>query len=253
MTRTRRTALSVSKLLTRALLVSVALVAGAQLFVGGCDTDTPTTATPAPSPTRDWDALATAATPPAEGAPGHASGAVGASWEEAGVTVTIVSDAWGPGTCHILAGGRRCRTFQIDNGSDATIHSRLGIFNGPEPGCAAYGPGGATNDPNMLEGPTTIGPGETGTVSYCVDVNQDKCDRIQVDDSWGPVGVFVVGDVFDFGRPCSPPTPTPPPPLPTVVPPLPTVVPPLPTVVPPLPTVVPPLPTVVPPPSTVVP
>lgn len=212
MTRTRRTALSVSKLLTRALLVSVALVAGAQLFVGGCDSDSdPPTSPATPAPARDWATLAVPATTESEAQPGHAAGGAGATWEEAGVTVTIVSDAWGAGTCHILAGGRQCRTFQIDNGSESAIHSRLGIFNGPVPGCDPYGPEGATGDPNMLEGPTLIGPGETGTVSYCINVNQDKCDRIQVDDTWGPVGVFVVGDVFDFGRPCTPSTPTPPP------------------------------------------
>jgi hypothetical protein len=227
MTRTRRTALSVSKVMTRALLVSVAVVAGAQLFVGGCDSDSdsPTAAT-TPAPTLDWATLATPADIGSETPPGHAAGGAGASWEESGITVTIVGDAWGAGTCHILASGKRCRTFEIENGSESAIHSRLAIFNGPVPGCDPYGPEGATSDPNMLEGPTTIAPGETGTVSYCINVNQDKCDRIQVDDSWGPVGVFVVGDVFDFGQPCSPPAPTPsPPPAPTVAPPSPTVVP----------------------------
>ena len=222
MTWNRRMALSVSKLLTRTLLVSVALVAGAQLFVGGCDTDTPTTPpAPAPTPNRDWAALAATPQPeaaPEQVAPGHATSAAGQSWEASGVTVTIVTDGWGAGTCHALAAGRQCRTFEIENGSTSTITSRLAIFNAPEPGCGPYGPDGATNDPNMFEGPASIGPGETGTVSYCVTLNERKCDRIQVDDSWGPFRVFVVGDVFDFGRPCSLPTPTVPP-GPTAVPP----------------------------------
>ena len=229
MTWNRRTALSASKLLTRTLLVSVALVAGAQLFVGGCDTDSPTTPPgPAPAPNRDWATLAATPQPeaaPEQAAPGDATSAVGKSWEASGVTVTIVTDGWGAGTCHALAAGRQCRTFEIQNDSTSAIHSRLAIFNAPEPGCSAYGPDGATNDPNMLEGPTSIGPGETGTLSYCVTMDERKCDRIQVDDSWGPFRVFVVGDVFDFGRPCSPPTPAVPPgptlppvPTPTVTP-----------------------------------
>ena len=264
MTRTRRAALSVAKLTTRALLVSVALVAGAQLFVGGCDSDSaPPTVPSTPAPTRDWATLAVPATTGSETPPGHAEGGAGASWEESGVTVTIVNDAWGAGTCHVLAGGRQCRTFQIENGSESTIHSLLSVFNGPEPGCDPYGPEGATADPTIFEGPTTIAPGETGTVSYCLNVHQEKCDRIQVDDSWGPVGVFVVGDVFDFGRPCSlSPTSTPtPPPLPTATstptpPPLPTAgptptPPPLPTAGPtptptPPPMVPPPTPTPIP-------
>jgi len=138
-----------------------------------------------------------------------------------GVTVTITNDEWGAGMCHILVADKHCRTFLIENGSTSTIYSRLAIFNGPEPGCGAYGPGGATGDPYMLSGPTSIPAGGAGTVSYCVDVTPDKCNRIQVDDSWGPFGVFVVGDVFNFTRACSLPAPTTPP----TVPPGPTVTP----------------------------
>ena len=59
MTWNRRTALSASRLLTRTLLVLVALVAGAQLFVGGCDTDSPTApSAPASTPNRDSATLA---------------------------------------------------------------------------------------------------------------------------------------------------------------------------------------------------
>lgn len=211
---TRPTALAVSTLLGRALLVLVALVAGAQLFVGGCNTELPTTA---PSPT----ATPATAAAPTEGAPGYASGEAGTSWSESGVTVTITNDEWGAGMCHILVADKHCRTLLIENGSTSTIYSRLAIFNGPEPGCGAYGPDGATGDPNMLSGPTSIPAGGAGSVSYCVDVTPDKCNRIQVDDSWGPFGVFVVGDVFNFTRACSLPAPTTPP----TVPPGPTVTP----------------------------
>jgi hypothetical protein len=192
---------SVARFSARALLVAAALTAGAQLFVGGCGKEPPTAATP-PSASRS---SADSQTAPAEGVHGYATGEVGLSWTMNGVTVTIVGDDWGPGTCHAPEVGRQCRKYRIENGSTTAIYSRLAIFNGPAPGCGPVGPDAPTGDPHMFEGPDVIAPGGKETVGYCVDVSAEKCNRIHVMDSWGPLGVFVVGDVFNFSKACAPP------------------------------------------------
>jgi hypothetical protein len=194
---------SMARFSARALLVAAALAAGAQLFVGGCGKEPPTTATPHSAPRSAADSE----TAPAEGVRGYATGEVGLSWTMNGVTVTIVKDDWGAGTCHALDIGRGCRTYRIENASAMAVYSRLAAFNGPSPGCGPVGPDAPTRDPHMFEGPDVIAPGGKETVGYCVDVSAEKCNRIHVMDSWGPVGVFVVGDVFDFSKACAlPPT-----------------------------------------------
>lgn len=194
---------SMSRFAARALLVAVALVAGAQLFVGGCGKESPTAAPPLSAPRGAADSDS----PPAEGVRGYANGEVGLSWTMNGVTVTIVGDDWGAGTCHALDVGRHCRTYRIENGGATAVYSRLAVFNGPSVGCGTVGPDGATRDPHMFEGKDAVAPGGQGTVAYCVDVNPEKCNRIHVADSWGPAGIFVVGDVFSFPKACAlPPT-----------------------------------------------
>lgn len=190
---------SVARFSVRVLLVAFAFVAGAQLFVGGCGKESPTSA-PAVSTAR---LASDPSKPPSEGVRGYATAEVGLSWTINGVTVTIVADDWGAGTCHALEIGRHCRRYRVENGSVTAIYSRLAIFNGPSAGCGSYGPEGATGDPHMLEGQDVIAPGEKATIAYCVDVNAEKCNRIHVMDSWGPAGVFVVGDVFNFSKACA--------------------------------------------------
>lgn len=127
----------------------------------------------------------------------------GDSWTENGVKVSIVSDEWGAGSCHATGGAR---SLKIENGSKETIYSRRASFQGTAPGCGATGenPGGK---PTML-GPEQIAPGQSATVTYIVQLPA-TC-RSQVDDTWGPGNmVFVVGDVFNSGKPCPVPTPTP--------------------------------------------
>lgn len=148
------------------------------------------------------DRLATSPdTPPAAGAPAAVStpAPVRDSWTEQGVTVTILSDEWGPGSCHTRAGTRRLR---IDNRSSVTVYSRRASYGSTTKGC------GATQEqvggkPTML-GPESIAPGQSGEVAYVV--TMPDCARQQVDDSWYP-GIFVVGDVFNSDVLC----PTPPP------------------------------------------
>lgn len=127
-----------------------------------------------------------------------APGGGGSSWTENGVKVTIVADEWGAGSCHTNGG---TRTLEIENGRDHAIYSNLGAFTDPALVCATQHT--PTGKPTM-SGPTNIGAGETGTVSYTV--TTPECGSLQADDCWGPGGFsgcsFVIGDAFKSSKTC---------------------------------------------------
>jgi hypothetical protein len=120
------------------------------------------------------------------------------SWTKHGVTVTVLADDWGPGSCHTNGGSR---TLRIENNSELTRYSRRAAYTDPGLVCATQHT--QTGKPNMT-GPAQVAPGQTIEVTYTV--QPPECGSVQADDCWGPGGisecVFVIGDVFKSSKIC---------------------------------------------------